>query len=89
MPINKSTKVDRGVNMPPFLLNSGNIYYGEWKKGLRHGKGVEHNIDGTFFEGIWIDDVPIGYGRHVFVDNSYLEGKFENNLCNINYLNYP
>jgi hypothetical protein len=32
-------------------MHFGDIYKGEWKKGLRHGKGKLIEVNGSYFDG--------------------------------------
>lgn len=40
----------------------GNVYLGEWKKGIRDGWGVFMYYSGAKYEGSWKDDKKHGFG---------------------------
>jgi hypothetical protein len=37
------------------VLSNGELYEGEFKNDLVHGKGQFHKIDGTVVRGLWAD----------------------------------
>ena len=53
------------------------IYAGEWRNGLRHGKGVEWDIVGNKYTGYWKNGIKFGYGKQVYADGGIQEGIFE------------
>ena len=50
---------------------------GNYKIGLRHGKGSEFYIDGTRFEGYFKDGNRHGKGSEFYLDGNQIEGYFE------------
>jgi hypothetical protein len=46
--------------LPMILLESGAIYEGEWKNGLRDGLGKQKWPDGSIYEGEWQEDKSSG-----------------------------
>jgi len=48
----------------PYQYKDG-IYYGNYSKGMRHGKGVFLFNDGTYYDGYWINDGMFSMGRIV------------------------
>ena len=49
--------------LDPHELENGSIYIGQWKNGLRHGKGKQIWTDGSVYEGFWKDNRACGIGR--------------------------
>ena len=35
----------------PYEFDNGAVYIGQWKQGVRHGKGKQYWNDGSFYEG--------------------------------------
>lgn len=40
--------------LPAVTLENGAVYIGEWKNGLRDGKGTQIWPDGSKYEGDWV-----------------------------------
>ena len=51
-------------------------YIGEWLNGVRQGRGVQFNTDGSMYEGWWKNDRYDGPGRLINADGSYQIGMF-------------
>jgi len=49
------------------------IYEGEWKNGLKHGKGIEKRAGGIY-EGEWKDDKEHGKGTYKYSGGRVYEG---------------
>ena len=64
--------------LPPFQFQNGNVYIGQWKKGLRHGLGILIWPDGTVFEGQWINDVAEGKGKITHPNGEVYNGNWVN-----------
>ena len=46
---------------------SGNYYIGQWKNGLRNGKGIEYYANGNIkYDGDWINDKREGNGKYYY-----------------------
>ena len=54
------------------------IYSGECKNGLAHGKGIAQGTD--HYEGHFIRGKPEGKGRYTWADGSYYEGQWKEGL---------
>lgn len=52
---------------------SGKIYEGEWKEGLKDGKGIMYNNDGTYIEAIWSKDVTVSKNKKRVRDGATLK----------------
>lgn len=59
-------------------LDSGYHYEGEWKNGLKHGKGVEKTKEGRY-EGEWKDNMRHGQGTEVLSCGTIYEGRWKEN----------
>jgi hypothetical protein len=46
------------------------VYDGEWKDGLKNGRGKNTFPDGSVYDGEWKDDKQNGRGKHTFADGS-------------------
>lgn len=46
--------------LPPIQLESGAVYEGEWKNGMRDGNGKQKWPDGSIYEGEWVEDKSSG-----------------------------
>ncbi|KAM3129306.1 hypothetical protein pb186bvf_018593 [Paramecium bursaria] len=66
------------VYLGPYMIDNGAIYDGQWKFGLRHGKGKQVWKDGSIYEGYWKNNQAHGYGRLIHSDGDYYEGAWEN-----------
>lgn len=53
------------IEKGPFRLTNGAIYIGQWSRDLRirQGKGRQVWIDGSYYEGHWIEGKNHGIGR--------------------------
>lgn len=54
---------------------SGNKYIGMWQDGKRHGAGILITMDGSYFEGIFINNNLCGDGLAIFPNGSYYIGE--------------
>ena len=65
------------------IYDNGDYYEGEWKKGLRNGKGKLFNkIGKLLYEGDWINDKQEGSGKSFFDNGDYYIGQFKNSKKN-------
>lgn len=60
------------------IFNNGNIYDGEWKKGLMHGKGRMTFNNGSVYEGEWEYNLMHGKGVCAYENGDIYEGEFKN-----------
>lgn len=60
--------------LPPYKLEKGEAYKGQWKNGLKHGKGVQVWPNNAVYYGYWKDGMANGFGRLVHVDGDVYEG---------------
>ena len=64
-----------------FIYENGDYYIGEFKNGLRNGKGILYCKNGKIkHEGDWINDKYEGYGKYIFENGNYYIGEFKNCL---------
>jgi hypothetical protein len=56
------------------LVLTPDPYEGEFRKGLRHGRGSFSWTDGATYEGDWEVDLRHGHGTHVYADGRMYEG---------------
>lgn len=60
-------------------IDNGSVYHGFWSdEGLRQGKGRQLWPDGSFFEGLWMNDMSNIRGRLIHSDGSVYEGEWVN-----------
>lgn len=57
---NSSPEDQDTVYLGPYQLESGAIYDGQWKHGVRHGKGKQVWRDGSVYEGFWMHNQAHG-----------------------------
>jgi len=57
----------------------GGRYFGEFRRGKRHGRGRQILTTGEVYDGQWLEDMMHGKGRHIFEDRSSFEGSFVRN----------
>ena len=59
------------------------INIGQWKNGLRKGKGIEYySNENIKYDGDWINDKREGNGKYILEDGKYYIGQFKNDLGN-------
>ncbi len=63
-----------------YFTNS--VYYGDWQKGARTGRGVLSSSDGNCYVGEYQDNKKSGDGIMYYLNGSRYEGEWENNLYN-------
>jgi len=51
------------------------VYLGQWKDGLKHGKGKMIWENGSVYNGFWLNDKACGYGRFIHPDGDVYEGQ--------------
>lgn len=54
---------------------SGNKYIGMWQDGKQHGAGILITMDGSYFEGIFANNILSGDGLAIFPNGSYYIGE--------------
>lgn len=54
---------------------SGNKYIGMWQDGKRHGAGILITMDGSYFEGIFANNILSGDGLAIFPTGNYYIGE--------------
>ena len=64
------------------VIDSKGDYTGEYKDGLRHGKGVCKYPSGNVYDGEWENDKENGYGVYTWPNGDKYEGYFRNGLRN-------
>jgi hypothetical protein len=65
---------------PKNQFGDAEIYAGEWRNGLRSGKGVEWDIAGNKYTGYWKNGIKFGYGKQIYSDGGIQEGIFDDTL---------
>lgn len=60
--------------------STGDIYVGQWKGGLYHGRGKLYMLTGDIYEGHWEHGKKKGKGRILYRTGDVYEGYFELNL---------
>ena len=60
-------------------LKEVEMYIGEYKDGLRHGKGTLYYLNGDIkYEGDFVNDKFEGNGKYILEDGEYYIGQFKN-----------
>ncbi len=63
------------------VFDSKGIYEGQWKNGLRHGKGKYTWLsNGDIYEGEFYEGKRQGYGKYVFASGERYEGDWKDDL---------
>ena len=58
-------KNDEFEGQGKYIYKNGDYYIGQWKKGLRHGKGIQYYSNGKIkYDGDWINGKKEGNGRY-------------------------
>ena len=66
-----------------YNYEDGKYYIGEWKNGLRNGRGILYYKNGNIlYEGDFVNDKFEGNGKYIWEDGSYYIGLWKNGLCN-------
>ena len=61
--------------------DNGDYYIGQYKNGLRNGKGTLYLSDENIrYEGDWINDKYEGNGKYIYESGEYYIGQFKNDL---------
>ncbi|CAD8163462.1 unnamed protein product [Paramecium pentaurelia] len=68
--------------LPPIQLESGAVYEGEWKNGMRDGFGKQKWPDGSIYEGEWVEDKSSGRGKLTHADGDVYDGEWKNDKAN-------
>jgi len=55
---------------------AGDVYEGNYRRGLKHGNGRYVSSDGNEYDGDWCDDKKHGFGRIQFANGNLYEGEF-------------
>jgi hypothetical protein len=69
------------ANLPhlgPYELENSAVYIGQWRNGLRHGRGKQIWNDGSVYEGYWKNNMASGKGRLIHADGDVFEGDWSN-----------
>jgi hypothetical protein len=53
------------------------VYEGEWKDGVRDGRGILMYANGNVYEGEWKDSVRDGRGILMYANGDVYEGKYD------------
>ena len=65
---------------PCMIFSDKSIYDGEQDAaGNKHGKGVQQDVDGNFFEGFWKKDMRHGCGRQIKSNKEVYIGDWDMN----------
>jgi hypothetical protein len=66
------------VKLGPHELENFSVYIGQWKNGVRHGRGKHLWKDGSIYEGYFKDNMAHGHGRLIHSDADVYEGEWLN-----------
>lgn len=64
----------RGV----MTYDTGEVYEGEWKNGIRHGYGACTTSNGDRYNGNWMNDKINGQGTYYYPDGTVYDGEWKN-----------
>ena len=63
------------------IYEDGEYYIGQFKNGLRHGKGTMYYSNGNImYEGDWVNDKREGNGKYIDENSNYYIGQWKNDL---------
>ena len=68
--------------LPLIKIENNMEFLGEWKNGLRDGKGKQIWSDGSVFTGDWLEDKAHGYGILKSATGDYYEGEWKYDKTN-------
>ena len=70
------------IYLQPHEFESGAAYDGQWKFGLRHGKGKLIWKDGSIYDGFWENNKANGKGRLIYADGDFYDGDWKDGKRN-------
>ena len=75
--------------MGPVAMQDQGVYFGQMKKGMKHGKGKQLFLDGSLYEGYWKHDMANGIGRLIQTNGDVYDGDWMDDKAhgNIFFLN--
>lgn len=62
-----------------YTYSTGAVYDGEWRGGMRHGRGTIVWSDGAKYEGEWAFNAATGQGKFTHTEGDVYEGHWKNN----------
>jgi hypothetical protein len=62
-----------------YTYKTGAMYTGQWKGGLRHGRGTMTWPDSARYEGEWQFNMACGQGKFFHTDGDIYDGQWLNN----------
>lgn len=68
--------VKDAISEGPIEFDSKYVYEGEWKDGVKAGKGRQLWRDGSYYEGYWLNNMANGFGRLIHTDGDIYEGEW-------------
>lgn len=60
----------------PYEFDNDSVYLGQFKRGLRHGQGLQIWKDGSIYEGYWKESMAFGFGRLIHMDGDVYDGQW-------------
>lgn len=57
-----------------FKFDDDSVYYGSWRYGQRHGRGIQIYVDGSIYMGYWRDNNVQGKGRLIYKNGDVYTG---------------
>ena len=73
---------DAPIETRTHTYSTGAVYNGEWKGGMRHGKGTMEWSDGGSYEGEWQYNQACGEGTFHHASGDFYKGHWANNKSN-------
>ena len=66
-----------------YIYEDGEYYIGQWKNGLKHGKGILYNKNGNIiYEGDYVNGKKEGNGKFILESGEYYIGQFKDDAFN-------
>jgi hypothetical protein len=75
-------KMTAQLNYRIYTYKTGATYQGQWKGGLRHGRGVMIWPDSARYDGEWQFNQACGQGKFFHTDGDIYDGEWLNNKAN-------
>ena len=72
-------KDNLSIEQRSYTYSTGAVYNGEWRGGMRHGRGTIVWVDGAKYEGELAFNAAAGNGKFTHAEGDVYEGHWKNN----------